>query len=368
MKKKLSFLILLMCLFLFSGCSNLNPFNSNNNNSNSQAADDTNTDTNIGKTDAKTSSLTIKDYYPFKENTKYQYEGKGSEYASYSLYTDYIKDSKMQVRINTGGTEAIKVLELKDNELKLLFSKGEAYYREDLTSKTSTDSEVLLKEPLTKGTTWTLSNGKKRYISNIDVDIATASGNYKALEVTTEDGNSKILDYYAKDIGLVKTINKANNLEVTSTLNNIQKDYALPQTVKFFYPNSKDNKFYYMQLQLNFKTNDITKSSFEKYFKAPPDQSLGKLLGADVKIKSLYLNKDNMVYVDFTSNLVSQMNTGSGYENMILQCITNTLGTYYNVNKVYITIEGNPYSSGHIVMKKGEAFTVNTKNCSELKK
>ena len=91
------------------------------------------------------------------------------------------------------------------------------------------------------------------------------------------------------------------------------------------------------------------------------------MLGPNVKIKSLYLNKDNTVYVDFTKELVSEMNAGSGYEGMILQCITNTLGAYYGVDKVYITIEGSPYSSGHIMMKKGEAFTVDYKNSVELK-
>ena len=61
------------------------------------------------------------------------------------------------------------------------------------------------------------------------------------------------------------------------------------------------------------------------------------------------------------------MNAGSGYESMILQCITNTLGIYYGVTKVYLTVEDKPYSSGHIIMKKGQAFIVNLKDCVELK-
>jgi spore germination protein GerM len=106
---------------------------------------------------------------------------------------------------------------------------------------------------------------------------------------------------------------------------------------------------------------------FESAFKDLPKGDLGKVLGPNVKIKSLYLNKDNRVYVDFTKELVSEMNAGSGFESMILQCITNTLGAYYGADKVYITIEGIPYSSGHIMMKKGEAFTVDYKNSVEVK-
>ncbi|WP_224037119.1 GerMN domain-containing protein [Clostridium gelidum] len=56
--------------------------------------------------------------------------------------------------------------------------------------------------------------------------------------------------------------------------------------------------------------------------------------------------------------MVSEMNVGAVYESMILQSITNTLGTYYGVEKVYITIEGELYGSGHIIKEKGETFTV----------
>ncbi|HWQ42407.1 MAG TPA: GerMN domain-containing protein, partial [Desulfosporosinus sp.] len=79
------------------------------------------------------------------------------------------------------------------------------------------------------------------------------------------------------------------------------------------------------------------------------------------------LNKDNSVYIDFSKELLSEMNAGSGYESLILQSITNTIGTYYGVDKVSITIEGNPYVSGHVAMKKGELFTVDLTNSVELK-
>ena len=69
-----------------------------------------------------------------------------------------------------------------------------------------------------------------------------------------------------------------------------------------------------------------------------------------------------MVYVDFSKEFTQEMNTSSTYESQILQCITNTLGDYYMVKKVYITVDGKPYSSSHILMKKGEPFIVDYKN------
>ena len=311
--------------------------------------------------------LTIKDYFPYKANTKYMYEGIGNEYASYSVFTDYIVGNRVQLRTDNGGSELVKVLENKDGKLTILLFKGECYYRENLTQSSIGNTEILLKEPLTKGTTWTLANNRKRYISNMDVEVITPLGSFKTLEVTTEDKEDKTLDYYAPNIGLVKSVFITAGSEVSSTLIKMENNVPLIQTVKFYYPNVNDDKIYYVYKRLSFNTNDLTKIIFEKAFKDITNGNLGKVLGPNAKIKSLYLNKNNMVYVDFTRELVSEMNAGAGYESMILQSITNTFGIYYGVDKVYITIEGSPYSSGHILMKKGEFFTVNLKNSFELK-
>ncbi len=315
--------------------------------------------------------LTIKDYFAFKENTKYVYEGSGNEYASYNVLVDYLTENLVQIRSDNGGTEMVKVLENKDGMLAMLLSRGESYYRENLTQNPSSNPEILLKEPLVKGTTWTLADNRKRSISNVDVEVTTPSGSYKTLEVTTEGKQDKIIDYYAPNVGLVKSVFSSNELpagnEVTSTLSKIEENVPLTQTVEFYYPNVNEDKLYFVNKQLSFNTNDITKVIFEKTFKESPKEGLGEVLSPNVKIKSLYLNKDNIIYVDFTKELVSEMNAGSGYEGMLLQSITNTFGKYYGVDKVYITVEGNPYSSGHIMMKKGEFFTVNFKNSIELK-
>ena len=136
----------------------------------------------------------------------------------------------------------------------------------------------------------------------------------------------------------------------------------LIQKIKFYFPNGNDSFNYITNKELSFNTNDVTREIFEKQFKEVPDSNVGKLLSANTRIKSLYLNEDNMVYVDFSKEFTKEMNAGSGYESQILQCIANTLGDYYMIQKVYITVEGQPYSSGHFQMKKGEAFIVDYKN------
>lgn len=314
-------------------------------------------------------ALTIKDYFSLKGNTEYVYEGKGNEYAAYHAFVDYLANNRAQIRIRNGGTEIVKVLEYKEGSLTILLSREECYYRENFTQSKSISSnpEVLLKEPLIKGTSWTLADNRKRYISNVDVEVTTPSGNYKTLEVTTEGKGDKTLDYYAQNVGLVKSVFISNGNEITSCLSKIEKNTLLSQTVKFYYPNVNENKLYFVNKELSFNTNDITKSIIEKAYKELPKGNIARVLSPNTKIISLYLNKDNIVYVDFTKEFVTEMNAGSGYETMVLQSITNTLGKYYGAEKVYITVEGNPYTSSHIIMKKGESFTVNTKYSAELK-
>jgi len=304
------------------------------------------------------SSYGIDDYFNFNENVKYNYDGINSEYAEYVTYIDYINGNKVQLRSNNGGTETVTVLQNSNGELKKVFQRNECYYRENFTNKSANIEEILLKEPLVVGTTWKLSDGSKRYISKVDVKISIGSGECSALEITTENSNGQIdLQYYTVNKGLIKSIYDANNMKVTSTLKSIEENVRLNQNIRCYYPDENYN-IHYEDRKFTFATNDITKISIQNLFKNFPGNKKGQLIGKNVTINSLYLNDDGMVYIDFSSNFVKEMNAGSGFESAILESITNTIGKYYGVDKVYITIDNKPYSSGHIVKAKGEYFKV----------
>ena len=84
------------------------------------------------------------------------------------------------------------------------------------------------------------------------------------------------------------------------------------------------------------------------------------LMSSNTVINSVGLNtSDGKVYVDFSQQFVTEMNAGTTKETGVLRSVTDTLGYYYGVDKVIITIDGQPYSSGHILMDKGEAFKIN---------
>jgi hypothetical protein len=383
MRTKLILVIIFIIAIFLTGCCNKEDSNIHmNTNINTNNVVTSNTDDNLkGEKDTNSkestkennttkpgennnnskSSYSIDDYFTFKENVKYNYAGTNSEYAEYTTYIDYINGNKVQLRSNNGGTEIVTVLQNSNGEIKKIFQRSQCYYRENFTNKVANTEEILLKEPLVVGTTWKLSNGSKKYISKVDVKVPMESGEYNALEVTTENINGEIdLHYYVVNKGLVKSVYDANKMSITSTLKNIEENVSLTQSIRCYYPDENYN-INYEDRNLSFDTNDITKISIQNLFKDFPGNNKGKLLGKNVTINSLYLNDDGMVYVDFSSNFVRDMNAGSGFESAILESIVNTIGNYYETDKVYITIENKPYSSGHILKTKGEYFKVTCK-------
>ena len=70
--------------------------------------------------------------------------------------------------------------------------------------------------------------------------------------------------------------------------------------------------------------------------------------------------------VDFSNELLTDMNAGSSIEMEILKSIVNTIGNYYGVDKVYISTEGTPYSSGHFGIREDEYFTVDETDIKEF--
>lgn len=357
--KKSIYLVFILSITLVLGCSSKDTSSLKN--------QDTKSKGNVAVNENSTVGI-VSDYYPFKENVRYVYDGEGMEYASSNLYVDFIKDSKIQYRVVNSGTYAGQVFEIKNGELRMLNSVEEFYYRDDLTAEQGQMVDILLKEPLAKGNSWLSASGKKRYIAGIDTEVTVPYGSFKTIEVVTENGDSKVYDYYAKGVGVVKRIFNFKNSKVTVSLQKILKDVKVDQTVKFYYPEYNKNLIVYKKVKLSLKTNEQVKDYFEKYFKEKPEADASAVISKKTKINKLYLNREeNKVYADFSKYLIKDMNLGSGPETMMLQAIADTLGDYYNVDKVYITVDGKSYESGHVIVDEKNPLMVNLKNTVEIK-
>lgn len=385
MKRKtlLISLILILSLVLLSACSSSDNTNNPDKEENSdlgQGEDkdktnnensDKNKDEDKDKKDEE--DLDIRNYYPIKKDTRYTYKGSGNEFASYSVYTEYTDEDRniIQQRVDNGGTVLAEIIEVKDGEIRKIFSRSESYYRENLIRDSilenikKEDKEILLKEPIEKGNSWTLNDGRVRVITNVSADVSTIKGKYEAVEVTTsgpvdsKTPNDKTVDYYVKDIGLVKSIFSSDAMKVTSELKDIEDDAKLIQKINFFYPDINDEKLHYTEKEIIFKTNDVTRIKLEEAYKKALENVDSVVLTENTKINSLYLNNYGMVYIDLSKEFIEEMNAGAGYESKILESVADTFGNYYYSGKVVLTIDGGNYESGHILLEKGDYLEVN---------
>ena len=234
-------------------------------------------------------TLTIEDYFPIEADTEYVYEGEGNEYAAYRRFIDYIdgQNKKLQTRTNNGGTEMVRVLQIKNGSLSVIYREDESYYRVNFMNQVvGNDTEVLLMEPLIKGTKWTLNDGSKRSITGEKVPVTTPYGSFEALEVTTEGESGTMKDYYAVGIGLVKSLYQSEGLEISSELSAVIKGTALTQQLMLFYADA-DEKIYSVQSGLSLKTGTDIRSALEEAMKTePPKTSSAKTISSCSRLGS----------------------------------------------------------------------------------
>lgn len=90
-------------------------------------------------------------------------------------------------------------------------------------------------------------------------------------------------------------------------------------------------------------------------------------LASNIEVNSAKLEKDkDLLTVNFKKNFINNMNLGSGAESAVLQCVVNSLGYNFNISNIYITIDGKPYSSGHLLYEENETIAVDYSNISNM--
>lgn len=343
----------------------------------SDSAKDTTSETDSGAhsssdEEVNESAYEMKDFFPDTDDKLYEYTGEGVEYAGFNEYTDYSTDTRKQYRRPNEGTTVAEVVELQKDQIVILFHEGEIYYRENLLEKSDKIKEILLQAPFEVGHSWKIPDGRTKTITGLDVAVSTPYGEFDTLEVTTEfeNGLATETNYYAPGIGLVKSLyvdkgdDDQGEFQVLTELKSVQET-PYEHTIRFFYPDFENDRMVYADKDVPMKTNEETKKALEKAYKEVPDD-LAPVLSKNAKIKSLYLNEDGHVYVDFTKELIDDMNAGSGLEVQIIDSLVNTIGHYYGVQEIYLTVEGKPYESGHISKAKGEFWKVNTESIPEF--
>lgn len=160
------------------------------------------------------------------------------------------------------------------------------------------------------------------------------------------------------------TTNDEKNNEDVDNANN--KDEAKEEDVNLYYYDVITDKIVYINKTITIKGKAVG-TALVNALKESPNSDISPSIANEITLKSAKLDKENdTISLDFSANFISAQNLGSGAESKTLTAICNTFGDYYDINNVIITLEGKPYSSGHILMSEGEAFKVNLENTSKL--
>ena len=78
-------------------------------------------------------------------------------------------------------------------------------------------------------------------------------------------------------------------------------------------------------------------------------------MSPDAALNSLTIDtQTNVLTVDVSAQFITGMNAGASYEGMILESLADTLGRYFQTDKIQLTVDGGPYESGHFLFKDGD--------------
>lgn len=310
-------------------------------------------------------SQDLKRWFPPLEDTYLEYEGEGNEYASFTRYPQFTHDTTLQMVESTGGTDVVRIYDYSDDQVEEIFSRPETYFREDFAETglvSGTDNlMILLQQPIELNHSWESPNGALSEITGLNVPIETSQGVIEALEVTSTQEGFTTLSYYAEGIGLIQRISKQEEnqeADITSTLQSFNEETAEKLPVTIYSLDEQALNIVPHSVELDLYTNDPIRLNLADYMTGQSGEEIGQLLPEGTRINYMFLRQDGTAAVDFSNELIDEMNAGAGIEAMILQAMVNTIGDYYDVEEVLFTVEGEPYSSGHILLEEGETMRV----------
>lgn len=308
-------------------------------------------------------------WLPRLENVTYHYEGSGNEFAEYTKFPQFNQDAYYQTTSFNGGTALVEIYEYRDEEVVRVFEKGETYFRDNFadigTFKINQEEEILLKLPLEVGHSWE-SNDTTFEITSVDHEITVPAGTYKTIEVTaTIEEDIVIKRYYADGVGLVSDHYQDGDVVVESNLREIEEDTVETINLQVYVADDQAMGMDIIDATLELETNAPARVALEELFTGQNENFPEiNILPDGTDIQYLFLNDDRIVEVDVSEEF-EQMNAGSTGELFYIFNLVNTLSTYYGTTEVLLTVNGEPYTGGHMALSEGETLQFNQEMVNE---
>lgn len=208
---------------------------------------------------------------------------------------------------------------------------------------------------------------KKKIIAillSLSIPFSMISCKESAKNVTTQNNNLASSANESSD--KANSSNESNN-EVSNVNNNADnKEDIKEANANIYYYDAVNDKIVYINKVIKIEEK-MTATALVDELKKSPNSDIAPAISNEINLNSANVDEESSTMtLDFSSNFVQAQNLGGGAESSTIKAICNTFGSYFKVDNVIITLDGEPYSSGHILMSEGESFKVDLDNSSPL--
>ncbi|MGL4800434.1 MAG: GerMN domain-containing protein [Cellulosilyticaceae bacterium] len=288
------------------------------------------------------STKSIESYYPIAKDSLWNYTTKDGELV---VSVDFIKDNVMQLRYQTEEETLVRVYVEEADILYEVATIEDGFVKNDYTLLRQYKDPVLML-PLEKGESWNLHDGAVRTITAIDEEVFTPGGTVKAIEVRTLHKDYELIQYYAEKIGIVKAQYEKNNKKQVMKLESFEMNTPLKIQVPAYYPNTRTERLSTVYQTIAVMTNEEPRHFLTDILSIEPKENMLQPLPNDAEINMIYLDKEKQkVQVDLSMEYAD-----SGYtraeQALAIQSIADTIGTYYKVEEIMVTVNGQLYVDG----------------------
>ena len=279
----------------------------------------------------------IDNYVPLIKDTQWIYQINGDEKDLMTVYIEYATDNVFQVRFENDYEDIIRVY---TSEMEGFYevAKLEATPQKIDYTLTRQYKKPLISRPIEKASEWQVDEDTRAKIYHKTKDFIEVS--YKG-DMT----NQAIYVHYEEKVGPTKIeIKKASETHCLELIE-VKKGLAVQELIDIYYVDRTTKELKRIIQDVGIMTNEEPKHFFTDLFKKVPNDTYYETFSADTVINKIYLDQEeSRVYIDLNTAYQAVHET---FEEKVfaLKSLAYTVGHYYDVEYVNLSIEGEPYQT-----------------------
>lgn len=307
-------------------------------------------------------SINVADYFPIIEDTLYLYSSSQNDWIWYPQFTT---EDQMQVMNRRDNMTTVTVYTYFDEQIEETFIRSDTHFRDNFieTELVSTEENlnIVLQAPIEEGHEWENPSGAISEIIEVGSEIETGAGEFETIHVARTEPDGEIVhSYFAEGVGLVfQVVETSSSIESEYTLNSIDEGVPEPDhTVPIFTydyvelepEEGEEATLFQHEIPVELYTNDPIRFTIMDLLSEERDDLVGwRSLLETGEINYMYMTDEGIPHVDFSEGTTRDMTGGSSSEHLNIYTLTYMVGAYYNVDEIIFTVEGETWSSSHII-------------------